>query len=121
MFASGLLIPYLVLVMLQLLTLTSLDLYSSGLSLQAMGIRVPRWGAVIIDASVCCVLTAVVVLSAAFDSAVTTFLSFMIIWVAPWVGIYLVDWWLRRGHYDGAALASGTYGDGRRRQIHAPA
>jgi NCS1 family nucleobase:cation symporter-1 len=37
---------------------------------------------------------------------------FMLIWIAPWVAIYLVDYFLRRGRYDSGALmqtAKGLY------------
>jgi NCS1 family nucleobase:cation symporter-1 len=34
----------------------------------------------------------------------------MIIWIAPWVAIFLTDWSLRRGRYDSRALLDGRAG-----------
>lgn len=34
----------------------------------------------------------------------------MIVWLAPRLAIYLVDWLLRRGRYDAASLIKGTAG-----------
>lgn len=39
-----------------------------------------------------------------FTNCFTSFLSLMLIWIAPWCGIYLADMALRRGNYDVAAL-----------------
>jgi len=49
-------------------------------------------------------ITAVVIFSASFNTFLTDFLLFMIIWIAPWVGIFLVDYFLRRGTYDSRSL-----------------
>ncbi len=38
------------------------------------------------------------------------FLLFMIVWIAPWVAIFLTDWALRRGRYDSRALLSARAG-----------
>jgi nucleobase:cation symporter-1, NCS1 family len=34
----------------------------------------------------------------------------MIVWIAPWVAIFLCDWALRRGRYDSRSLLSGRAG-----------
>jgi purine-cytosine permease-like protein len=34
----------------------------------------------------------------------------MIVWIAPWVAIFLTDWTLRRGRYDSRSLLSGRAG-----------
>ena len=44
------------------------------------------------------------VFSTRFYQLLTDFLLFIIVWVGPWCAIYLVDYWLRRGRYDTAAL-----------------
>ena len=64
----------------------------------------------LIDTVVAGVLTAVTVFSSSFNTFITDFLLFMIVWIAPWVAINLVDWWLRRGRYDSRALLSARPG-----------
>ncbi|HEX5193158.1 MAG TPA: hypothetical protein VFW09_10170 [Solirubrobacteraceae bacterium] len=49
-------------------------------------------------------LTAVAVFSTGFNTFITDFLLFMLIWIAPWVSIYLTDYFMRRGRYDSRAL-----------------
>jgi cytosine/uracil/thiamine/allantoin permease len=39
-----------------------------------------------------------------FNHYYTEFLGLLIVWLAPWLAIYAVDWMLRRGRYDAAAL-----------------
>lgn len=98
-FSSWFLVPYLIVAILQLFSINSLDLYSSGLTLQALGVPVKRYGAVLIDTGVCLILTSFVVFSNSFNRILSDFLLFTIVWLAPWCGIFLVDWLLRRGRY----------------------
>jgi purine-cytosine permease-like protein len=109
-FAGWFLVPYLLFVLVQLFAINSVDLYSSGLTLQAIIPRIRRWQTVLIDTVVAGALTAVTVFSSSFNTFITDFLLFMIIWIAPWVAIYLVDWWLRRGRYDSRALLTARPG-----------
>src|SRR5947209_5281520 len=99
-FSGWFLVPYLLFVIVQLFTINSVDLYSSGLTLQALVPRIRRWQCVLVDTLVAAGLTAVTVFSSSFNTFVTDFLLFMIIWIAPWVAIFLTDWYLRRGRYD---------------------
>jgi purine-cytosine permease-like protein len=104
--------PYLVLVLVQLFAINSLDLYTSGLTLQAIVPRVRRWQTVLLDTVVAGALTAWTVFSSSFNTFVNDFVLFMLIWIAPWVAIFLVDFFLRRGRYDSGALmqtAKGLY------------
>jgi NCS1 family nucleobase:cation symporter-1 len=103
-FSSWFLIPYLVFVIFQLFAINSIDLYSSGLTLQALIPRIRRWQTILIDTTVAGALTAVAIFSASFNTFLTDFLLFMIVWIAPWVAIFLVDWALRRGRYDSRSL-----------------
>jgi NCS1 family nucleobase:cation symporter-1 len=96
--------PYLVFVILQLFAINSIDLYSSGLTLQAIVPSIRRWQCVLLDTTIACALTALTVFSSSFYSFLTDFVLFMLIWIAPWVAIYLVDFFLRRGRYDSGAL-----------------
>ncbi|WP_020112872.1 purine-cytosine permease family protein [Rhodococcus sp. 114MFTsu3.1] len=102
------LVPYLLVVLLQLTALNAINLYSSGMTLQAMGIRVSRWQAVVIDAVVCAIIAIVVTFSGDFNALLGNFLLLMIVWFAPWAAIMVADYFLRSGRYDIASLS----GDG---------
>jgi purine-cytosine permease-like protein len=120
-FPGWFLIPYLAFVIVQLFAINSVDLYSSGLTLQALIPRIRRWQCVLIDTLVAAALTAVTVFSASFNTLITDFLLFMIVWIAPWVAIFLTDAWLRRNRYDARSLLSGRSGIyWRRGGVHLP-
>ncbi len=104
--------PYLAFVIVQLFAINSVDLYSSGLTLQAIVPGIKRWQCVLLDTTIAAALTAVTVFSASFYSFLQDFVLFMLIWIAPWVAIYLTDFFMRRGRYDSGALmqtAGGLY------------
>jgi NCS1 family nucleobase:cation symporter-1 len=103
-FAGWFLWPYLVFVIVQLFAINSIDLYSSGLTLQAIIPRIKRWQCVLLDTTVAAGLTAYTVFSSNFNTFLTDFLLFMLIWIAPWVAIYLADYFMRRGRYDSRSL-----------------
>jgi NCS1 nucleoside transporter family len=89
-----------------------LNTYSSGMSLLALGLRVRRWQAVLVDATIGTALSAYALFVFDFSSSFTSFLSLMVLWIAPWAGIYLADTALRKGRYDIAGLflrGSGPY------------
>ncbi|MEU6145625.1 cytosine permease [Streptomyces sp. NPDC047081] len=106
-FADWFLVPYLLMVVVQMLAVNAVDLYSSGVSLQALGLRIGRWQAVAVDAVLSTAITALVVFNDAFDSYLNDFLLFTIVWLAPWAGAYVTDYLMRRGRYDIAALTEG--------------
>ncbi|GAA4399919.1 purine-cytosine permease family protein [Tsukamurella soli] len=99
-FPHWLVAGYLVLVIVQMVALNAADLYSSGVTLQAMGLRLRRWQAVVLDGCLCAVVGAIVVSSNGFYTFVNNFLLFMIVWFAPWTGVFVTDMWCRRGRYD---------------------
>ena len=103
-FASWFIWPYLIFVIAQLFAINSIDLYSSGLTLQAIIPKIKRWQCVLLDTAVAGGLTAFTIFSTGFNSFVTDFVLLMLIWISPWVAIYLVDYFLRRGRYDSRAL-----------------
>jgi NCS1 nucleoside transporter family len=105
-FTSWFFWPFLILALPQLFAINTLDLYSSGVTLQALGVPVKRWGAVVIDTIVAGALTAVVVFHGSFYNYLAAFLNYIVVWLAPWFGILITDWWLRRGRYDRAGLAA---------------
>lgn len=93
-------VPYLLLVMISLLVQNSTNLYSSGLNLQTAGVRVSRLTMVVVDSVVCAVVAFIAVTNQSFYGLLNAFLGLIVIWLAPWVGVYLADWVLRKGRYD---------------------
>ncbi len=96
--------PYLIFAIAQILAINSVDLYSSGVTLQSIFARISRVHCVAIDTVVCGALAAYAVFSSQFTTLLSNFLLFIIIWLAPWCGIFLVDAWLRHGRYDHNSL-----------------
>jgi purine-cytosine permease-like protein len=120
-FPAWFLVPYLILLIAQVYAGNSLNLYSSGVTLQAIGVKVSRWQAVLIDTTVVTALVIVITFASAFNTVITDFLLFMLVWFAPWTAIFLVDFWLRRGRYDTAGLMNNGRGIyWRSRGIHLP-
>jgi len=103
-FPAWFLTPYLLIAILQLFAINSLDLYSSGVTLQALGLKLTRLQAVVLDTVICAALTAYATFSNSFNTLLGDFVLFIIVWVAPWTAIYLTDWLLRRRRYDAEAL-----------------
>lgn len=98
-FPAWVLVPYLILFAGTCLAVNTIDLYSSGLNLQSMGIRVKRWAAALIDLIICIGLTFFALFSSSFNRLYQQLLSLLIVFFAPWLAIYLTDWLLRRGRY----------------------
>ncbi len=98
-FSGWFLVPFLVVAIVQLFAINSLDLYSSGVTLQAIGLRLKRWQAVLVDTVVAGGLTAYAIFSSSFNTLLTDFVDCVIVWIAPWTAIFLVDWALRRYRY----------------------
>ena len=88
----------------QLFAINSLDLYSSGVSLQALGLKLKRYQAVILDGMIAMVLTIWVEFQSSFATYMKEFVGIIIVWIAPWLAIFLVDWLLRRRRYSSAEL-----------------
>ena len=107
------LVPFIVVVLLGLIGGALLDIYSSGLSLLAAGLRVPRPVAASIDGTLMVLGTIAVVFFA--DSFIGPFQGFLItlgVPIAAWCGIFLGDLAMRRRDYAEAELfdARGRYG-----------
>lgn len=98
-FPSWFVVPFFIVAILQVFSINSLDLYSSGVTLQAIGLRLKRWQAVLVDTVICCGLTAYGVFDSSFNTLLTDFVDSVIVWIAPWTAIFLVDWALRRFRY----------------------
>jgi purine-cytosine permease-like protein len=76
-----------------------INTYSSGLNLQAMGIRVVRYKTVLIDAVLATGFVCYALWVSNFTSSLENFLALAIWWIAPWTAIYLVDMYLRHYQY----------------------
>jgi purine-cytosine permease-like protein len=87
-----------------------LGIYSSGLSLQAMGLRVHRAAAVSIDAVIGTAMAVYAIFISDFTTTLTEFLQWALFWWAPYLAIFIVDLLLRRGRYLGPELENAKGG-----------
>ncbi|MGY1652437.1 purine-cytosine permease family protein [Geodermatophilus sp. SYSU D01119] len=108
------LVPFVVVAVLGLVGGALLDIYSSGLSLLAAGVRVPRPVAAGIDGTLMVIgaIWVVFLADASFSVQFQGFLITLGVPVAAWCGVFLGDLALRRGDYSDADLydARGRYG-----------
>ncbi|MFC0673744.1 purine-cytosine permease family protein [Brachybacterium hainanense] len=107
------LIPFWIVAVLTLVSGAVNGIYSSGLTLLSLGIRIPRPAAAFLDGAILTIGTIWVVFFA--GSFVGPFQSFLItlgVPIASWAGILIADVVSRRRDYDEQALfdASGRYG-----------
>ncbi len=98
--------PFLIFAIFQLLSINTIDMYSSGVTLQALGLPIRRWGAVIIDTVVCAVVVGIILFHGNFYADFSGFLLYIVVWLAPWFGILITDYLLRGRRYDPQALQS---------------
>jgi NCS1 family nucleobase:cation symporter-1 len=108
------LVPFAIVAVLGLVGGAVLDIYSSGLALLAMGVRVPRPVAALIDGMIMIVGTVYVVFfGGEFLGQFTGFLITLGVPVAAWCGIMLADIAVRRRDYAEPELydPAGRYGD----------
>jgi purine-cytosine permease-like protein len=103
-FASWFVVPYLLTIIAQTVPTNAINLYSSGLTLQAAGLRIRRYQAVLLDSVICLALTTAIIFSENFNARVHDFLLFTILWLSAWAGVFGVDVLLRRNRYDGEEL-----------------
>jgi purine-cytosine permease-like protein len=99
-------VPFLIFAIFQLLAINTIDLYSSGVTLQALGLPVRRWGAVIIDSVICGVVSGIILFHGNFYKDFAGFLLYIVVWLSAWFGVFITDWLLRRKRYDAASLAA---------------
>jgi nucleobase:cation symporter-1, NCS1 family len=91
-----------------------LDIYSSGLALLTLGLKIPRFAAALVDGTVMIAGTIYVVFFAGnFIGQFEGFLITLGVPIAAWCGVMLGDIMLRRNDYAEAELytARGRYGD----------
>jgi nucleobase:cation symporter-1, NCS1 family len=92
-------VVFLLFAIVQIFGINSLDMYSSGVTLQAIGVPVKRYQAVLVDCVIAFGVTMYAIFSASFTQYLSDFVDIVIIWIAPWSAIFLVDWALRRYRY----------------------
>jgi len=109
-FPSWFVTPFLIFAIFQLLSINTIDMYSSGVTLQALGLPVRRWGAVIIDTVVCAAVTGIILFHGNFYTDFSGFLLYIVVWLAPWFGILITDYLLRGREYDALSLRSARDG-----------
>ncbi len=109
-FPGWFLVPYLLFAIVAIYAINTIDLYSSGLTLQSMGVPLPRVAATCVDLVVCVPIVFVVVFSSNFSRYYNDFLLLLIVLYAPLCAVIFVDYLLRRGVYDPVSLlrAKGT-------------
>jgi purine-cytosine permease-like protein len=81
-----------------------LTVYSSGLALQAMGVRISRARSVIADAVLGGALCVAALASSSFLTSMSNVLALSVALLGPFAAIYGADVLLRRNRYDGPAL-----------------
>jgi purine-cytosine permease-like protein len=96
---SWFVVVFLIFAMIQLFGINSLDMYSSGVTLQAMGVKVKRYQAVLIDCFLAFLVTLFAVFNSSFHTYLTDFVDLVIVWIAPWFAIFMVDWAMRKYRY----------------------
>src|SRR5207237_10151340 len=108
------LVPFAIVAVLGLIGGSVLDIYSSGLALLTLGVRLPRYQAALIDGVVMTLGTIYVVFfTTNFIGQFQGFLITLGVPIAAWCGIMLADIALRRRDYAEPELftARGRYGD----------
>lgn len=101
-------IPFLLATMLSVIAGAVFNLYSSGLNLLALGVKIPRWAAVAVD-GVLMILGGIylIFVSPSFFAPVQSFLIVIGVIIAAWSAVFVVDLFLhRQGGYDRDALYS---------------
>ena len=73
--------------------------YSSGLSLQAIGLKVHRYVATLLDVIASTVITLYILFVQDFSTALNDFIALLVVWVGPYGGVWICDGLVRRGKY----------------------
>ena len=87
--------------------------YSSGLSLQAIGLKLHRNLATALDVMVSTAVALYVLFVQDFSTALDNFIALMVVWVGPFGGVWVCDGYLRRGRFDFRAIHSNAGERGR--------
>jgi len=105
---SWLAIPYLLAAIGGLLAQLVMGLYSSGLNLLALGVRLRRSRTVVIDGAVILLAGAFVMLvQGDFFGFLVSFVQLLACGIATWAAVFVVDMAMRRGYDRGSLESSG--------------
>lgn len=96
---------FLIAVILGTIANNAMTAYSSGLALQAVGIRLRRSRSVLLDGAVGVALTLYALLISDFLDSVSSMMQLIVALTGPVMAIYAADILWRRNRYDGSALA----------------
>lgn len=79
----------------------AITFYSSGLTIQAIGIPLRRWRATLVDTTIATIIVLyILLLNQDLQTTMSNFLAFLNVWVGPFGAVWLVDGLLRRWRYD---------------------
>jgi len=101
---SAFVVVFLIFAIVQLFGINSLDLYSSGVSVQAMGLKLKRYQAVLMDSVIAGALTIWATFGSTFSIYMKDFVGVIIVWISPWFGVFIMDWVLRKYRYSAEDL-----------------
>ena len=101
---------FLLAVVLSAVANNAMTAYSSGLALQAVGLRIRRSRSVALDGTLGVALTMYALLVSNFLTTVNSMLELMVALMGPTMAIYAVDVIRRRNRYDGHELSDETRG-----------
>lgn len=87
-------------------------IYSAALSSLALDIRWPRWIVSVISGLIACAILYAFLQSGDFAHAFDNFMVAMVVWISPWAGVTLTDFYLvRRSRVDVDALYAAPAAD----------
>jgi nucleobase:cation symporter-1, NCS1 family len=108
------LLPFAIVAVLGLVSGAVMDIYSSGLTLLTLGLRIPRWSAAALDGvlMIAGAIYIVFISSASFIYLFEAYLIFLGVPMAAWCGVFLADLLVRRSDYHEPSLytSRGIYG-----------
>lgn len=109
---NWLVVPFLLTAIVGFVTSNFMNSYSSGLNLQTLFIKQPRYKTVLIDGIIALAMSLYAVLAVNFVGFFESFLSLMAIWLSSWSGVFLVDVRrrLKTGGYKTLGLSSWGFG-----------
>jgi nucleobase:cation symporter-1, NCS1 family len=80
--------------------------YSSGLTLQAIGLNLHRNVATVLDVIFATAISLYVLFVQDFSTALDDFIALLVVWVGPFGGVWICDGYLRRSRFDFDAIHS---------------
>ncbi|MET9671215.1 cytosine permease [Streptomyces sp. NPDC006475] len=98
-------LPVLLLIMHGPIATNILNLYSCSLAALSVGIRVARWKLTMISGVVASAVLVLFMQSESFAHAFDNWMTSILVWISPWAGVMLVEFFiLRRGRIDVSEL-----------------